>query len=171
MAKLKALHPGDVLREEFLRTLGLSAGRLAKALRVPRTRIERLAAERVDLSADTALRLAKYFGTTVAFWMALKSCHECERAQDALGKTLERIEREGVVLRSEKKRFGSDFAKVDAHVIAPDEYDEAPDLSDRFDTDGWLVDRKTGALIGPDPQIERELSDAELARLWRKRGR
>jgi len=92
MAKLKPLHPGEVLREEFLRPLDLSPGRLAKALGVPRTRIERLATEQVDLSADTALRLARYFGTSIEFWMALKSRYECERARDALGKLLERIE-------------------------------------------------------------------------------
>ena len=92
MPKLKPLHPGEVLREEFLTPLDLSPGRLAKALGVPRTRIERLAAEQVDLSADTALRLARYFGTSAEFWMALKSRHEREQAEDALGKTLARIE-------------------------------------------------------------------------------
>jgi addiction module HigA family antidote len=91
MAKLKPLHPGEILREEFLIPLGLSAGRLAKALGVPRTRIERLAAEEVELSADTALRLARYFNTSAEFWMALKARHERERAEDALGKQLQRI--------------------------------------------------------------------------------
>jgi len=91
MSKLRPLHPGEVLREEFLQPLGLSPGRLAKALGVPRTRIERLASEQVDLSADTALRLARYFGTSTEFWMALKGRHECERAKSALGKVLERI--------------------------------------------------------------------------------
>jgi addiction module HigA family antidote len=91
MPKLPPLHPGEVLREEFLKPLGLSAGRLAKALRVPRTRIERLAAERVALSTDTALRLARYFGTSNEFWMALKGRHERERAAARLGKALDRI--------------------------------------------------------------------------------
>jgi antitoxin HigA-1 len=91
MPKLRPLHPGEVLREEFLRPLGLSPGQLAKALGVPRTRIERLASEQVELSADTALRLARYFGTSAEFWMALKSRHERERAEDALGKTLNQI--------------------------------------------------------------------------------
>jgi len=89
--KLPPLHPGEILREEFLAPLGLSAGRLAKAIGVPRTRIERLAAEQVELSADTALRLARYFNTSVEFWMALKGRHERERAEDALGRTLQRI--------------------------------------------------------------------------------
>ena len=91
MPKLSPLHPGEILREEFLSPLGLSAGRLAKALGVPRTRIERLVTEQVDLSADTALRLARYFGTDAEFWMALKSRHERERAEDALDKQLRRI--------------------------------------------------------------------------------
>jgi addiction module HigA family antidote len=91
MPKLPPLHPGEVLREEFLTPLGLSTGRLAKALHVPRTRIERLAAERVALSTDTALRLARYFGTTNEFWMALKSRHERERAEVLFAKEVSRI--------------------------------------------------------------------------------
>jgi len=91
MRKLPPSHPGEVLREEFLIPLGLSAGQLAKAIGVPRSRIERLAAEQVELSADTALRLARYFGTTPEFWMALKSRHEREKAEDALRITLQRI--------------------------------------------------------------------------------
>jgi antitoxin HigA-1 len=90
-SKLKPLHPGEVLREEFLRPLMLSSGQVAKAIGVPRTRIERLAAEKVELSADTALRLARYFGTSPDFWMALKSRHEREAAEDMLGDALSRI--------------------------------------------------------------------------------
>ncbi len=91
MRKLPPLHPGEVLREEFLLPLGLTSGQLAKAIDVPRTRIERLVAEQVELSADTALRLARYFGTSAEFWMALKSRYEREKAEDALGRTLQRI--------------------------------------------------------------------------------
>jgi addiction module HigA family antidote len=91
MPKLPPLHPGEVLREEFLKPLGLSAGQVAKALGVPRTRIERLAAEKVDLSADTALLLARYFGMSPEFWMALKSQHERERAEGKLAKKLASI--------------------------------------------------------------------------------
>lgn len=61
------IHPGEILREEFLTPLGLSAGALAKALGVPRTRIERIVKEQMGISADTALRLAKYFDTTLTF--------------------------------------------------------------------------------------------------------
>jgi antitoxin HigA-1 len=86
MPKLKPLHPGEVLREESLLPLR-HVGRIG----VPRTRIERLAIEQVELSANTALRLARYFGTSADFWMALKSRHERERAEDALGNALRYI--------------------------------------------------------------------------------
>src|SRR5687767_9634763 len=66
-AKLPPMHPGEVLREEFLEPLGLSPYALAKAIGVPRTRIERITREEVGITADTALRLARYFGTTSEF--------------------------------------------------------------------------------------------------------
>src|SRR5260370_2007465 len=66
--KLPPLHPGEVLREEFLVPMGLSPGALAKACGVPRTRIERLANEQIGVTADTALRLSKAFGTTPELW-------------------------------------------------------------------------------------------------------
>lgn len=92
MTKLAPIHPGEVLREEFLLPLGLSAGVVARAIGVPRTRIERLANEQVDLSPDTALRLARLFGTSAEFWMNLQSRYSLETAVDALGSELERIE-------------------------------------------------------------------------------
>ena len=70
---LPPVHPGEVLREEFLLPLGISAGAVAKATHVSRMRIERLVREEVDLTPDTALRLARYFGTSPAFWMNLQS--------------------------------------------------------------------------------------------------
>ena len=69
MTELPPLHPGEVLREEFLKPLDLTAYAVAAALRVPRTRIERLAREETPVTADTALRLGKYFNTSAAFWM------------------------------------------------------------------------------------------------------
>jgi addiction module HigA family antidote len=74
------IHPGEMLREEFLKPLGISAGRLARALHVPRTRIERLVREETALSTDTALRLARYFGTTPDFWMNMQQSYELDRA-------------------------------------------------------------------------------------------
>lgn len=91
MTKLAPIHPGEVLREEFLLPLGLSAGVVARAIFVPRTRIERLANEQVELTPDTALRLARFFGTSAEFWMNLQSRYSLETAMDALGSELERI--------------------------------------------------------------------------------
>jgi addiction module HigA family antidote len=92
MMKLAPIHPGEVLREEFLRPLGLSAGAVARAVAVPRTRIERLAAEEVDLTPDTALRLARYFGTTPEFWMNIQGRYALETAADALGSELDQVQ-------------------------------------------------------------------------------
>jgi addiction module HigA family antidote len=89
--RLPPIHPGEVLREEFLRPLAMSAGQVARALAVPRTRIERLAAEQVDLTADTALRLARYFGTSAEFWLNLHSRWLIESTQDRLAAELQAI--------------------------------------------------------------------------------
>lgn len=92
MTTLAPVHPGEVLREEFLKPMGLSAGAVARAIGVPRTRIERLAAETVDLTPDTALRLARLFGTSAQFWLNIQSRHALETASDNLAGELERIE-------------------------------------------------------------------------------
>lgn len=92
MTTLKPIHPGEVLREEFLRPLALSSGSVARAIGVPRTRIERLAAEQVDLSPDSALRLARYFGTSAEFWLNLHTRYVIETAGDAIKHELQRIE-------------------------------------------------------------------------------
>jgi addiction module HigA family antidote len=80
MAKLAPLHPGEVLREEFMEPLGITAYALAKACQIERPRLERIVRERRGISADTALRLAKYFDTTPEFWMNLQSRYELEEA-------------------------------------------------------------------------------------------
>lgn len=92
MTKLPSTHPGEVLREEFLKPLGLSAGAVARAIGVPRTRIERLAAETVDLTPDTALRLARLFGTSAQFWLNIQSRYALETAADRLAGEIDRIE-------------------------------------------------------------------------------
>jgi antitoxin HigA-1 len=92
MTMLKPIHPGEVLREEFLQPLALSAGAVARAIGVPRTRIERLASEQVDLSPDNALRLARYFGTSAEFWLNLHMRYVIETTGDAIKGDLERIE-------------------------------------------------------------------------------
>lgn len=81
IATLPPMHPGEMLREEFLKPLGLSPGRVARACGIPRTRIERIAAEKVGITGDSALRLARFFGTSPEFWMNLQSRYEIETAR------------------------------------------------------------------------------------------
>jgi antitoxin HigA-1 len=76
-----AIHPGAFLREDFLVPLGLSASALALALRVPVTRISEIVRERRGITADTALRLARYFGTTPDFWMKMQMSYDLARAR------------------------------------------------------------------------------------------
>jgi addiction module HigA family antidote len=90
--KLKPMHPGEVLREEFLVPLNMSASALAKTCRLPRTRIERIAGEQTGISADTALRLAKALGTTARLWLNLQNDYDIQLAKRDLGKLLDRIE-------------------------------------------------------------------------------
>ena len=87
-----AIHPGEMLREEFLEPLGLSAYVLAQRLDVPRTRIERLIREETGISADTALRLARFFRTTPEFWTNLQASYELTLAEDAANGAIEAIE-------------------------------------------------------------------------------
>ena len=89
--KLKPMHPGEVLREEFLLPLRMPAGALAKACGLPRTRIERIAGEQTGMTADTALRLAKALGTTAQLWLNLQTDYDVQIARRALGKTLDRV--------------------------------------------------------------------------------
>jgi addiction module HigA family antidote len=84
--KLPPLHPGEVLREEFLVPLALSAGALAKACGVPRTRIERIANEETAMTADTALRLGKALGTSAQLWLNLQNEFDVQIAQLRIGK-------------------------------------------------------------------------------------
>jgi antitoxin HigA-1 len=93
VATLPPMHPGEMLREEFLKPLNLSAGRVAKACGVPRTRIERIMREELGVSGDTAMRLARFFGTTPEFWMNLQARYELKTAEAAIGDALEKIER------------------------------------------------------------------------------
>ena len=90
--KLPPLHPGEILREEFLIPLEMSAGALAKVCGVPRTRMERLANEETGVTADTALRLSKAFGTTAALWLNLQNDYDIRMAQRDIGKELDKIE-------------------------------------------------------------------------------
>ena len=89
--KLPPVHPGEVLREDFLVPMKLTPYSLAKALGVPRTRVERLAREETPVTADTALRLARYFDTTPGFWMGMQAQYDIEHTADALASELKRI--------------------------------------------------------------------------------
>ncbi len=80
---LPPVHPGEILRDEFLEPMGLSAGALARLLNVPRTRIERLVAEQTSLTPDTALRLARYFDMSPQFWMNLQTSFDLKTEAEA----------------------------------------------------------------------------------------
>lgn len=90
-AKLKPVHPGEVLREEFMEPLGLSMNRLALDLHVPVTRISEIVHERRAITADTALRLGRFFGTSPEFWFNLQARHDLEIVRD---KEQTKVERE-----------------------------------------------------------------------------
>jgi antitoxin HigA-1 len=90
--QMPPMHPGEVLREEFLVPLGLSAYAVAQACGVPRTRIERLAREETPVTADTALRLGRLFRMTPEFWMGLQTQYDLRCAARGLTKDLNRIE-------------------------------------------------------------------------------
>ncbi len=83
------IHPGEFLREDFLTPLGLSANALAIALRVPVTRISEIVRERRGITADTALRLARYFGTTADFWMKMQMSYDLTLASRESMKRIE----------------------------------------------------------------------------------
>ena len=82
--KLKPVHPGEILREEFMTPLGLSMNKMAMALRVPVTRIADIVNERRGITADTALRFARYFKNSAAFWMNLQTRYDLEVAEDEI---------------------------------------------------------------------------------------
>ncbi|MGD0015115.1 MAG: HigA family addiction module antitoxin [Bryobacteraceae bacterium] len=86
------IHPGEILREDFLKPLKLTPYELAKRLRVPAPRINDIVLERRGVTADTALRLARYFGTTAEFWMNAQAFFEVQGARRRLDRVLRRIE-------------------------------------------------------------------------------
>lgn len=88
--KLSPIHPGEVLLEEFLRPLSITQYRLAKDVSVPPRRINEIVRGKRAVSADTALRLARYFGTSERFWLNLQSRYDLEVEKDRLGHRLER---------------------------------------------------------------------------------
>jgi addiction module HigA family antidote len=92
MAKKQApVHPGEILREEFLKPMSLTPYAVAAALDIPRTRIERLAREETPVTADTALRLGKFFNTTPAFWLNIQAQYDLETTEDKIAPQIKRI--------------------------------------------------------------------------------
>ncbi len=88
MAKIAPIHPGEVLFEEFMEPLALSQNALAKALNVAPRRINEIVNSKRALTADTALRLARYFGNSAEFWMGLQNRYDLETARDKYAQTI-----------------------------------------------------------------------------------
>jgi antitoxin HigA-1 len=86
------IHPGEILREEFLKPMRLSAYALAKQLRIPAPRVNDIVLERRGISADTAVRLARFFGTTEQFWLNLQANYEISRVKSEHAAEIELIE-------------------------------------------------------------------------------
>ncbi len=89
--KLPPVHPGEILQEDFLKPMNLTPYKVAAEIGVPRTRIERLARQETPVTADTALRLGKFFGTTAALWMNIQAQFDLETAQDRIAAQIEKI--------------------------------------------------------------------------------
>lgn len=91
MEALNNIHPGEVLMEEFLEPMGISAYRLAKETGIPQTRISEIIKGRRRVTADTALRFSKYFGTTPKFWLGLQDDYDIEEGQHLISEELNEI--------------------------------------------------------------------------------
>lgn len=91
MAKLPNIHPGEVLKEEFLIPMGISQYRLAKEIGVPESRISAICQGKRAVVADTAIRLARFFGTTAGFWLGLQADYDTEEAERTAAEDLAKI--------------------------------------------------------------------------------
>jgi len=87
---MRPVHPGEILREDYLKPLSMSANALAKALRVPASRINDIVLERRGITVDTAMRLVRYFGGDVQSWMNLQVAYEIKTAEKTLTKKVEK---------------------------------------------------------------------------------
>jgi addiction module HigA family antidote len=88
MKKLQNIHPGEILEEEFLKPLGISAYRLAKETKIPQTRISQIIKKRRRITADTALRFSKFFGNSPQFWLGLQNDYDLEEEMNIINKDL-----------------------------------------------------------------------------------
>ena len=95
MSTLKNIHPGEVLLEEFLLPLEISAYKLSKDLNIPQTRVSQIIKGNRRITADTALRLGKYFGMSAKFWMGLQDDYDLEEESMSKSKELEQINKLG----------------------------------------------------------------------------
>jgi antitoxin HigA-1 len=91
MKKLKNIHPGEILQEEFLTPLGVTAYRLSKDIGIPQTRVSEILKGNRRITADTALRLSKYFGNSAKFWLGLQDDYDIEEESRLKGKEFELI--------------------------------------------------------------------------------
>lgn len=91
MTKIANIHPGEVLNEEFLKPFEVSAYRLSKDIGIPQTRISQIIKGKRRITADTALRLSKYFGNSTKFWLGLQNDFDIEKEMNKLGETLSKI--------------------------------------------------------------------------------
>lgn len=91
MEKLKNIHPGEILNEEFLIPLEITAYRLSKETFIPQTRISEIIKGKRRVTADTALRFSKYFGTSAKFWLGLQDDYDIEEEREAKAKELDNI--------------------------------------------------------------------------------
>lgn len=89
MADFAPIHPGEVLREDFLKPYGMSQYALAKAIAVPQIRVSEIVRGTRAITPDTALRLARYFGTTPEFWLGMQATYDLERARDEVGEIVD----------------------------------------------------------------------------------
>lgn len=93
MRRLKNIHPGEILNEEFLKPLEVSAYRLSKEIGIPQTRISEIIKGNRRITADTALRLSKYFGTSPKFWLGLQDDYDIEEEQHLIFEELKSIKK------------------------------------------------------------------------------
>lgn len=92
MKKLPNIHPGEILKEEFLIPMHISAYQLAKETKIPQTRISEIVNKKRKITADTALRLSKFFGTSAKFWLGLQNDYDLEEEKNHIEKELRSIQ-------------------------------------------------------------------------------
>jgi len=102
--RLSNIHPGEILREEFLKPMGISQNKLAREIGVPPRRVNEIVLEKRSITADTAIRLAKYFGTSEGFWMGLQADYDLEKTHRLYGEKIESEVRTSVAMDGKYKQ-------------------------------------------------------------------